>query len=86
MDRNATEKHQFLIWVGETPYMVTWTPAGETGTMSATLAGDFIGSEDWSRSFQTSAVDDIGLETWAAQIAAYEHAAAAGRHHHRMAA
>lgn len=80
MDRNANQNHQFLTWVGETPYLVTWTAAGEIGTMSATLAdNDFVGAGDWSRRFPTSAVDDIGLEGWACQIAAVEHAAAAGR-------
>lgn len=76
MNRSAKETQQFLTWIGEVPYMVTWTPGGDTGTMAATLAGDFRGAADWRQSFPVEAVEDIGLEGWAWQIAATHHAAA----------
>ena len=76
MIRTANQAQQFLTWIGEVPYMVTWTPGTEMGEMAATLAGDFNGAADWRQAFPVEAVDDIGLETWAMQIAATHHAAA----------
>lgn len=79
MDRIATQTNQFLTWIGDVPYMVTWTPTGETGTLSGSLAGDFIGAADWSQTFPVDAVEEIGLDLWAMQTAATFHAAAAGQ-------
>ncbi|WP_141400600.1 hypothetical protein [Magnetospirillum sp. 15-1] len=79
MNRTATQSQQFLTWIGEIPYMVTWTPGTEIGTLYGTLAGDFIGAGDWSQSFPVDAVDEIGLDLWATQTAAIFHAAAAGQ-------
>ncbi|OAN50527.1 hypothetical protein A6A04_18215 [Paramagnetospirillum marisnigri] len=79
MDRTATQPQQFLTWIGDTPYMVSWTPKGEFGSLSGTLAGDFFGAADWSQTIPVEAADDIGLDLWAMQTAAFFHAAAAGR-------
>lgn len=57
---------------------MTWTPGPAAGTLSDSLAGDFLGATDWTQRFPVEAVDDIGLELWAMQIAATFHAAAAG--------
>lgn len=79
MNRTATQPQQFLTWIADVPYMVTWTPGRDVGTLSGTLAGDFIGAADWSQAFPVEAVDDIGLDLWAMQTAAFFHCAAAGQ-------
>lgn len=79
MNRTATQSQQFLTWIGEIPYMVTWTPDTEIGTLSGTLAGDFIGADDWRQTVPVDAVEEIGLDLWATQTAAIFHAAAAGQ-------
>lgn len=79
MDRITTQPQQFLTWIGDVPYMISWTPKGVIGTLTGTLAGDFIGAADWRQTIPVEAADDIGLELWAMQTAAVFHASAAGR-------
>ena len=81
MERDARKNHDFLVFVGDVPYMTKWRPKGNMGELSGTLAGDFIGADDWKKTFPVEAVADIGLELWASQTAATEHAAAAGKRH-----
>jgi len=82
MERDATKNQQFLVYVDETPYMTTWKVKEDMGELSGSLAGDFIGAKDWKHQYPVEAVADIGLEEWATQTAATEHAAAAGRRPH----
>lgn len=79
MNRTATQPQQFLTWIGDVPYMVTWKPDQATGTLTGSLAGDFIGAADWTQTIPVEAADDIGLDLWAMQTAAIFHAAAAGQ-------
>lgn len=79
ISRPAEKNHQFLVWIADVPYMITWLVEEGVGTLYGTLAGDFIGAKNWSRRFPVFAVGDVGLTTWAMEIAAMEHAGAAGQ-------
>ena len=72
---SATTPSQFLTWIGDTPYLVSWMPEGETGVLSAKLGDDdFAGATPWQQSFPTEMVEDIGLDHLANHMAAIQHA------------
>lgn len=72
---SALTPSQFLTWVGEVPYLMCWTPQGDTGVLSAKIGDeDFAGATPWSQAFPTEMVEDIGLDHLANHMAAIQHA------------
>ncbi|CAA7619279.1 hypothetical protein [Magnetospirillum sp. UT-4] len=88
MTRTATETHTYLHWHDDVPYLVSWTPGTEFGTLEARVADDdfaALAAAPWSVGIRLD-VAAVALEQIAAVNVQMHHDAAAAERTFAMAA